>query len=175
MKKLTPQEQAKRIAARAQHLAARLDVDGHPPRLRRSDSARLDRALKALDRPKWRLSTLQLAVLQGLDSPAGFLKSGKISAATAEFRATTAITNAMSDRDVPNKLRGKVPPREDVLACLASWHRKGGRMPEHAPSKYDAALALLKALGIARPGAGASAIRRLMQRKAQARRARAAR
>ena len=160
--KSTPQEQAKQIARRAKFIADCCDNGVGTPRQQRSRIAQLSRSLKALEGPKWRISTLQREVIGAIAASADLLHRRVIGNDRAGSRALAAVQAAMRGAAVPAKLQGKVASRAAVEACLASWHRKGGRMPHGALSKYHALRALFVELGLAR--GGPDAIKRLMLR-----------
>ncbi len=167
--KLTPEEQAERIAWYARFLAKTLADPQISARRRKRDEGRLSRALKAVEAPKWKLSILQLAIIQVVDSPAVHLGAGRITEDVAVRRATDAIKGVFADKDVSETFRFAAVPRALLLECLRAWPRKGGRGRVKAGgSKYEALHALFVALGISR--GGPLAIKQLLQRKARSRR-----
>ena len=168
MTKPTPHELAEKIAWYARFLAKMLADPELPARWRKREESRLSRALKAIETPKWKLSTLQLAIVQVIDSPAGHLAAGRVTEDVAVKRATEGIKGVLADRDVSEAFRAAVVPRALVLACLRSWPRKGGRGRVAAGiTKHCALHMLFVKLGIAR--GGPTAIKQLLQRKARAR------
>jgi hypothetical protein len=164
VKKLTPQEQAERIAWLARFRANSLKSADLPKAHRARAQRGLAQALKALDSPQWKPSVLQRAIVKMIDSPSGHLAAGRISEEVALRRATTSVDTLLARDPAVEAYRDRTAPRALVLQCLRTWPRKGGRgQVKSGGSKYDALHALFVGLGI--KSSGPTAIKQLLMRK----------
>jgi hypothetical protein len=166
----TPLEQAERIAWLARFLARSFENSALPRAHHARAKRGLARALKALESPPWKLSTLQRTIVQLLESAAEHLAAGRISDKVAIRRASRSIDDFLAGHAeaVSATYRPRRAPRALVLRCLRAWPRKGGSGQGKRGSKYDALHALLVALGIKSSGP-ASLKQVLMRRPARTR------
>lgn len=164
MKVVTPQEQAERIAWLARFRAKSLNNADLPAAQRARAERALRGALKLLETPPWKVSTLQLTVVKFIESPAVHFAAGRIGEKVALHRASRAIDaflashpGVVSDTYAPPRA-----PRALVLQCLRRWPRNGGSGQGKRGTKYQAMHALFVALGI--KSAGPAAIKQLLAR-----------
>lgn len=162
----TPQEQAERIAWLARFRAKSVGNENLPPAHRARAARALARALKLLDSPPWKLSTLQRTLVHLMESPAEHFAAGRITEKVAIRRASNAIDAFLASHAgvVSETYRPKRAPRALVVRCLRALPRKGGSGQGKRGSKYEAAHALLVALGI--KSSGRTALKQVLMRKA---------
>jgi len=164
-KPLTPQDQAERIAWLAQFRAKSLKNTGLPRAHHARAKRGLARALKALESPPWKLSTLQRTIVQLFDAPAEHLAAGRISEKVALKRASGSIDRFLAGNAevISETYSARRAPRALVLRCLRAWPRQGGSGQGRRGTKYEALHALLVALGI--KSSGPTALKQVLMRK----------